>query len=65
MLFTVIGLHIWAFGLTILIGLLYLMSTASVYSYKLVAIVAFVVIGTVIVTVLGGRMTLKYARQTM
>lgn len=65
MAYTVIGLHILGFGLTILIGLLYLLSTTAVYSYKLVAIAAFVVSGAVIVTVLGGRMTWKYARQAM
>lgn len=65
MAFTVVGLHIWAFGLTILIGLFYLLSVTGVYSYKLVAITAFVVSGAVIVTVLGGRMTWKYARQAM
>jgi hypothetical protein len=65
MLFTVIGLHIWAFGLTILVGLLYLYSTTAVYAYNLVAIIAFVAGGAAIVTVLGGRMTWKYARQAM
>jgi hypothetical protein len=65
MAYTVIGLHIGAFGLTILLALLYLMSTTAVYSYKLVAIVAFVMSGAVIVTVLGGRIVWKYTRQAM
>lgn len=65
MTFTVVGLHILAFGLTILIGLLYLLSTTAVYSYKLLAIAAFVVSGAVIVTVLGGRMTWKHAHEAM
>lgn len=65
MAYTVIGLHICAFGLTILLSLLYLLSTATVYSYKLVAIAAFVVSGAAIVTFLGGQMTWKYAKQAM
>lgn len=65
MLFVVVGLHILAFGLAILGGLLYLFSMSSIYSYKLVAITAFVAGAALIVIVLGGRMTWKYTKQSM
>jgi uncharacterized SAM-binding protein YcdF (DUF218 family) len=64
-LFVVIGLHILAFGLAILGGLLYLFSIAPAYSFKYLAITGFVASAALIVTVLGGRMTWKYTKQTM
>lgn len=64
-LFVVVGLHILAFGLVILTGLLFLYSIAPVHSYKYLAITAFVAGAALIVAVLGGRMTVEYVKQTM
>jgi type IV secretory pathway TrbF-like protein len=64
-LFIVVGLHILAFGLTILGGLLYLSSMSSVFPFKFLAITVFVMGAALIVTVLGGRMTWKYTKQIL
>jgi hypothetical protein len=64
-LFIVVGLHILAFGLAVLGGLLFLSSISSVYPFKFLAITVFVTGAALIVAVLGGRMTWKYTKQIL
>ena len=64
-LFIVVGLHILAFGLAVLGGLLFLSSVSAVYPFKFLAITVFVMGASLIVIVLGGRMTWKYTKQIL